>query len=141
MVRASADRAEVLDLVSICAISIDTKDWATVASCFTDDAEVDFGGRVGAVRGASAAAEVLRRTLDSLDSSQHMVANSVVRLNGDEATHIGYIHAQHRRGTELYTVGARYDDVLRRTEQGWKLCRRVVSRIWRAGDPNVIQPQ
>lgn len=139
--RALIDRTDVLDVVARCAISMDTRDWAAVASCFTEDAEIHFGGRVGTVVGHTAVAEALRRTLDNLDSSQHLLTSPVVRLNGDTATHVGYLQAAHRRGTEIYTIGARYDDTLRRTPTGWRLSGRVVTRIWKTGDPAVIRPE
>jgi hypothetical protein len=141
LIRALTDRFAVLDVVSSCLLAVDARNWAAVSACFTEDADIDFGGRIGAVRGGLAAAEVLRRTFRSLDCSQHLVTNSVVRLNGDEATHVGYILAQHQRDGRLYTVGASCDDGLCRTADGWRLCRRVVSRVWKAGDPDVIQPE
>ncbi|MEV6235662.1 nuclear transport factor 2 family protein [Lentzea sp. NPDC051838] len=135
------DRAEVLDVVGLCALSMDLKDWAAVESCFAEDAEIHFGGRVGTITGNTAVAEALRRTLDNLDSAQHLLTSPVVRTDGDMATHVGYLQATHRRGDELYTIGARYDDVLRRTPDGWRLSGRVVTRLWKTGDPNVIRPE
>lgn len=140
-VRALSDRAEILDLVSYCLFSVDSKDWDATASCFTDDAEIDFGGRVGPVRGAAEVADVLRRNLQSLDGSQHIVTNSLVRLDGDEATHIAYVNGFKWRGDRVYSVGCRYDDRLRRTPDGWRLCSRVVSRLWKVGDPDAIRPE
>jgi ketosteroid isomerase-like protein len=139
--RTLSDRVEVADVVQLCAISMDINDWAAVASCFTEDAEIHFGGRVGTVTGNKAVAAALRRTLCNLDSSQHLLISPLVRIDGDSATHLGYLQATHRRGTEIYTIGARYDDVLRRTSDGWRLSGRVVTRLWKTGDPNVIRPE
>ena len=139
---ALTDRAKVLDTVATCAMMIDAKDWASVAACFTDDAELHFGGRVGTARGGPAAAKAIRRMFGSLDlTTTHMVTNSVVRLDGDEAKHVGYILAQHLRDDDVYTVGARYDDMLRRTADGWRFTQRVVSRIWKVGNPDVLRPE
>lgn len=136
-----SDRAEVLEVVARLAAAIDDKDWTAVADCFTPDAEVRFGGRAGHARGGAEAAEILRRTLASLDASQHLLGSAVVRLRGDEAEHIGYVHAQHLRAGELYAIGARYEDGLRRTPDGWRLSRRAVFRMWKSGDPEVIRPE
>ena len=136
-----ADRMEIVELVARCLIAVDDKDWDAVAACYTEDARIDYGGRIGPVDGAGKVAEVLRRTLETVDVTQHLVTNSVVRLDGDRATHVAYVHAQHQRGDDFYTVGCRYDDRLIRTDEGWRLCHRVLHRVWKSGDPHVIQPR
>src|SRR5262249_49301790 len=107
-----ADRVEIVELVARCLIAVDDKDWDAVAACYTEDARIDFGGRIGPVDGSGKVAEVLRRTLETVDVTQHLVTNSVVRLDGDHATHVAYVHAQHQRGDDFYTVGCRYEDRL-----------------------------
>ena len=46
-----SDRAEIHDVIVRYGWAIDTKDWALLDTCFTDDAHVDYssnpGGKVG----------------------------------------------------------------------------------------------
>lgn len=135
-----SDRVEITELVARFVMAVDEKNWASAAACFTTDATIDFGGRVGPVDGAGRVAEVLRRTIGNVTTTQHAVTNSVVRLDGDRATHVAYIVAYHQRGDDFYTVGCRYDDRLVRTDAGWRLFHRVLHRVWKTGDPDVLRP-
>lgn len=141
-VRALADRVAVLDTVFAYAHALDTKDWAALPALFTDDAQVDFGGRAGTARGPEEIAEALRRPLRELDGSLHMVTNSVVRVSGDTTTHRACVFARHlRRGTpggDLYVIVGRYDDRLRRTADGWRFSHRTLTRTWSDGNPAVL---
>jgi len=136
------DRAAVLDVVVAYATALDTRDWAGLESLFTDDAEVDYGPSVGAAHGPQAIAAVLRRTLEHLDATQHLMGNSVVRVSGDEASHTGYVQGQHVRrgvpGGDLYLVAGRYEDRLRRTPDGWRFTYRTLVRSWSQGNRAVV---
>jgi len=142
-IAAQSDRSAVLDVVVAYATALDTRDWALLESLFAPDARVEFGGSVGSARGAAAIATLLRSTLERLDATQHLLGNSVVRLDGDTAEHTCYVHGQHVRhgtpGGELYVVAGRYDDQLRRSTDGWRFTSRALTRSWRDGNRAVLR--
>jgi hypothetical protein len=137
-----ADRVAVLDVVAAYATALDTKNWSLLETLLAADATVNFGSSVGTAQGPAAIAALLRGTLEALDGSQHLVANSVVRLTGDAAEHTCYVHGQHIRrgapGGELYVVAGRYDDRLRRTADGWRFTSRTITRSWSQGNWGVV---
>jgi 3-phenylpropionate/cinnamic acid dioxygenase small subunit len=141
-VKAQADRSAILDVVAAYATALDTKDWMLLESLFTADARVQMGGSVGTATGATQIAALLRTTLEPLDATQHLLGNSVVRIDGDDAEHAAYVQGQHVRhdapGGELYVVAGRYDDRLRRTPDGWQFTSRSLTRMWRDGNPAVL---
>ncbi|WP_322753545.1 nuclear transport factor 2 family protein [Frankia sp. Cas3] len=139
-----ADRGAILDVVAAYATALDTRTWAALDGLFTDDAVCTYGGSIGDLTGQNAIIKSLRSVLEPLDATQHQITNSVVRVHGDTAEHTAYVHAQHVRhgvpGGELYTIGARYDDQLRRTPDGWRFTRRELTRIWTDGNRGVLHP-
>jgi ketosteroid isomerase-like protein len=137
-----SDRVAVLEVVASYATALDTKNWSLLETLFAPDATVSFGSSVGSAQGPAAIASLLRSTLERLDGSQHLVANSVVRLAGDIAEHTCYVQGQHIRrgapGGELYLVAGRYDDQFRRTADGWRFTSRTITRSWSDGNWGVV---
>jgi len=137
-----SDRVAVLEVVASYATALDTKNWSLLETLFAPDATVNFGSSVGSAQGPAAIASLLRSTLERLDGSQHLVANSVVRLAGDIAEHTCYVQGQHIRrgapGGELYLVAGRYDDQFRRTADGWRFTSRTITRSWSDGNWGVV---
>ena len=94
--------------------------------------------------GLPAIIEKVRNALGPLDASQHIVSNQQVTIDGDTATCRCYLHAQHTlRGTEggdNFVIAGRYDDELIRTDDGWRITFRKLSRDWVEGNPGIRQP-
>jgi len=82
------------------------------------------------------------RTLEPLDASQHLLGNTVVDVDGDDATSICYFQAQHVRagtpGGDTYFIAGSYADRLVRTPQGWRIAERVQAYLWRDGNRAVV---
>ena len=134
-----SDRAEIHDVIVRYGWAIDTKDWALLDECFTDDAHVDYssnpGGKVGPykeVRGW------LEKVMSAFPVTQHLMANIDVRLNGDTAKVRTMVTnpqgAATREGPlHFFYVGARYEDDFVRTPNGWKIKTRVETTMWFEG--------
>jgi len=142
--RDALDRMEIVELAARLSNALDTKDWPGIERCYVPDALGEFGGSVGTAQGAPAIAAVIRRTLQHLDASQHLVGTHVVTLDGDEAEHSCYVQAQHvlkeTAGGDLYIVAGTYHDRLRRTPDGWRLTYRRLDRSWSDGNRDVLHP-
>jgi ketosteroid isomerase-like protein len=131
-----ADRAEISAVIARYCTALDTRDWELLREVFTPDAVRD---------GEAGVAEIialLRRTLERVDTTQHLVGNLVVHLEGDVATATSAAIAQHVRagapGGPDYLVGARYSDRLVHTPTGWRITHRTIHRVWRTGNREVI---
>jgi 3-phenylpropionate/cinnamic acid dioxygenase small subunit len=136
------DRLEITDVLYQYATGLDNREWDVLADCFTDDATCDFLEFGGVNEGKEAIVALCSGVLSGLDSSQHLVGNPRVSLDGDRATSSCYFQAQHflvsPGGGNAYLVGGRYEDRLRRTEAGWKIEFRTLYCTWQDGNAGVF---
>ena len=72
----------MVDLAVRYATALDTKDWTLLATCFVPDAVGDLL-HPGPRRGLFGIEDVCRGALGPLTSSQHLLGNHVVELDGD----------------------------------------------------------
>jgi 3-phenylpropionate/cinnamic acid dioxygenase small subunit len=134
-----SDRAEIHDLIVRYGWAIDTKDWALLDTCFTDDAFVDYSSNPGGVAGPYAEVRGwLEKMLSAFPVTQHLMSNIDVTLAGDRATCRTMVTnpqgAATREGPlHFFFVGGRYDDELVRTPSGWRIARRVETTLWFEG--------
>lgn len=136
------DRQAIVDVTLAYTYALDAKDWDALDDVFTVDATAylteELDGR-DAIKGR------VRRALESLDLSQHMVANHDVRVEGDSASCRCYLQAQHVReaapGPPNFIVAGRYDDRFVRTVDGWRIARRELTIMWTEGNPSVTRPR
>lgn len=140
--RAILDRQAVVDRVSAYGWALDDRDWNALAACFGEDGEADYGAQLGTHVGGAAVAALCRRVLESLDSTQHVITNHEVRLEGDRASARCHVVAQHTRaeapGGANYTIGASYRVALTRTADGWLIRRLELHVRWQDGNPRVL---
>lgn len=134
------DRAEIVDVILLYCQALDTADFDALDDVFTPDATADL---VEEVTGREAIKARIRRTIEPLDRTQHLVGNHRIELNGDRATCSSYLQAQHVRrsaeGGPHLIVAGRYDDVLVRTVDGWRIVHRRLSVWWTEGNPRVAR--
>lgn len=140
--RRLVDRQQIVDVTLAYTYALDAKDWDALDDVFTVDATAylteELDGRE-AIKGR------VRRALESLDLSQHLVANHDVRIDGDSAVCRCYLQAQHVReaapGPPNFIVAGRYDDRFVRTSVGWRIARRELTIMWTEGNPSVTRPR
>ena len=137
-----SDRMEIDDLLQSYSRAVDTKDWDAVEATFTEDAEYDAGS-LGHPKSGKAVREMIEGALSTVDATQHLVAKSLIEVNGDTAEVRTYLISQHIREsapTEVkhYFIGAEYVDRVVRTPEGWKFAYRRLDRMWKQGDRAVI---
>ena len=134
-----ADRAEIQDVIVRYGWAIDTKDWALLDTCFTDDAYVDYSSNPGGVQGPYKEVRGwLEKMMSAFPVTQHLMSNVLVSLNGDRATCQTMVTnpqgAATREGPlHFFYVGGRYDDEFVRTAAGWRIERRVETTLWFQG--------
>lgn len=136
------DLQEIIDLLHRYACALDEKDWPLLATCFTADAVALYGEALGRQEGFAAIENVCRAALGHLDSSQHMISNPEIQVEGDTATARCYVHAQHTKagtpGGDNVTIGGTYLDELVRTADGWRIRHRELRFLWQEGNQAVL---
>lgn len=137
-----ADRLAITDVLYRYATALDTRDWDLLRACFTADGVADFLEFGGVNEGRDAIVALCGGVLSGLDSSQHLIGNPRVVLDGDRATSVCYFQAQHflagPAGGNTYLVGGSYADRHRRTEEGWQIEHRTLHCTWQDGNAGVF---
>ena len=121
--------------------AIDERDWATLGSVFTKDAEVDYGFRP-TLSGREAVQAYVEKVVAPLDRTQHLVTNHQFERVDGELRSRCYFQAQHVRrgleGGENYIIAGIYRDAWSETEAGWQVHARTLEVLWTDGNPAVV---
>lgn len=120
-------RLQISDLLHRYATAVDTKDWAKFRSCFTEDAETDYGV-IGRWSDADAITGFMADVHVGMGDSLHMLHNIAIALETPErASAVSYVHAVQVPAGEpdewIDAVGQYVDEIVR-TGDGWRIARR-----------------
>jgi 3-phenylpropionate/cinnamic acid dioxygenase small subunit len=137
----SPDREAISDLLIRYATGIDRRDWALFRTCWTDDAEADYGA-LGHYHGADSLTEVMRASHDAMGPTYHRITNVVIDVapDGQAATARSYVHAvlMLRPDDQENWIDAlgHYEDELAHVGQEWRIRRRVshIARMMTGGE-------
>lgn len=140
------DREAILDVVARYAHTVDGRDVEGVVACFTTDGRMDFEGGQTSGAGhdglrAAFTEGFAQPALAPPAVSTHLMANTLVAIDGDTATAetqgVAYL-ASPASGT-VRTRGLRYSDSLRRDGDDWRIVHRVHRSIWETEAPGRVQ--
>ncbi len=141
-----SDRLEIQDLLYLYSELIDTRCFGPMRErVFTPDAFIDYSAFGGSVGDLETTIAFLQSALAPgiFPNYQHLVANVRIALDGDTAT--GRVMcfnpmeaAAPDGGTHTFMLGLWYVDEYRRTEQGWRICRRVEEKSWAFNVPEFM---
>jgi len=127
------DRLEITDTSLRYATGIDQRDRDLYRSCFTDEIEFDFSsmgmGEPKKIR-ADEWVDQAFMIVSSYQSTQHIITNHVITIEGDEATCVCYLQARHFNPDNMFTVGGYYTNRLVRTPDGWKISKLKLTTTW-----------
>ncbi len=136
-----SDRMEINNLLIDYCSAVDERDFDAFDQLFTADAHIDYTA-LGGIKGNVAEIKAyLKTALALFSNSQHLIANSRVRINVDTATARTICHNPMqlcRDGEHEHVMfyGLWYIDKLVRTGSGWRIAERVEERCY---DFNVPQ--
>jgi uncharacterized protein (TIGR02246 family) len=144
---APPDRAEIDDLLARYCFAIDLRDWDGLREVFAPDAVITYSGPQ--VRTGINEIVAFFRAAVGTATTQHLLHTSRVWATGpDTAEGLSHVTAHHvghdvvLPATEAatYTVTGTYDDRFTHTPVGWRIARRTLSLLTRAGDPAILRP-
>lgn len=150
LVHELADRLAITDAVTRMGWLLDRRDWDAFRDLFTEHVYTDYTALWGGEPQEATVDELLsterqgswRRTMDGLDSTQHLITNILVELAGDEARATANVVGVHRltnpHGSPLWTVGGTYDLRLSRTDGGWRIRAITQHLTWVEGNQQVL---
>jgi 3-phenylpropionate/cinnamic acid dioxygenase small subunit len=127
-----ADRLAVSDVLTRYATAMDNRNWDLLATCFTEDATLDYD--TSGVFGRKDFVTHCAEGLAPMKATQHSVTNHVIVLDGDRARATSYVTAQHVRANDAtFTLGGTYHDELVRSGDDWAIANRRFVTSWKAG--------
>ena len=78
--------------------------------------------------------EIIQRAVSVFESTQHLISNHVITVDGDNATCVCYLQAQHFRqdetGAHSMLIGGYYSNSLIRTPDGWRINKYQIVKTW-----------
>ncbi len=118
------DRAEITDLVTAYAYSVDTRDWSLHKSIFTETYEISTNGKFSrqtAEQRGAALAEYFKK----FEATQHLMIPLTFEIHGDGAYVTASMHARHFHsdgdpGKNTLLFG-QYEFWCKRTAEGWRI--------------------
>ena len=139
-------RWEVHDVMHRYALAIDSKDWTMLRTVFATELTADFRtfGLKSIWSGpADGWVDQVRKTIDGMDATQHLMANHLYQLDGPHARGTSYIQARHvcrnDWGGDTYTVGGHYEVEMVRTDERWVIASYALICTWHEGDRHVLK--
>lgn len=136
------DERAIVDTTIAYCWAVDNRQWDVLRTrVFLPDATAALGSEL---EGIESIVSRIDFALSPLDTSQHMVSNHQVTIDGDTATSRCYFHAQHVRRAAIagpnYIVAGIYTDDLVRTAAGWRIKHRDLKVLWTDGNTKVVRP-
>ena len=130
-----AERAIHLQLCAI-ARSMDERDWGGLDGVIAEDATGDFGDGCE-VSGRAGFVEIFQRYLGACGSTQHLLGNLEVSIQGNVAESRCYVRDMHQGmgdAEHLFCSSPGiYLDRWRRTPDGWRLTHRTKKNLMMIG--------
>jgi 3-phenylpropionate/cinnamic acid dioxygenase small subunit len=119
--------------------AVDTRDWALLRTCFTDEVICDYGD-LGSWRGADAVIAFMDEAHAGMGPTQHLLSNFQVDIDGDRAEAVSYVHAVTVLASHpddwFDTVGI-YEDRLRLGADGWRIAERTFRTTRMVASPSL----
>ena len=140
------EKQAIQDLILKYAWGIDSRDWTLFRSIFADEVEMDFSSYSGTPASRMSADEWVancRALLPGFDATQHVLTNFMIDVDGDTATAIVYMKAEHfianHLGDNSHTLGGHYTHRLTRAGTGWKIHGTTLTVTWSRGNRQVYE--
>lgn len=131
-VQALVDRIAITDVLHTYSSAVDRFDSDGVRGALADDIWAKYGNG-DPVEGGDKLASWIAEATASIIWQHHQLSVYHVEIDGDHAKTISYLtsHQVFREDPDAAAIlVARYHDELKRTEDGWKISKRVMELLW-----------
>jgi hypothetical protein len=142
-----SDRDEIIELTSNLGLLVDARDWTAAEALFADSVDLDYTSLQGGEPQRLAPSDIVgtwKENFARLQSTQHLIANHVVALTGEQAHVAANVTATHvasdATGDSHWVVGGRYDLVVRRSGVGWRIAALKLTVAWATGNQAIMLP-
>jgi hypothetical protein len=137
-----SDERDIEQIIIRYALACDSRNWPLMDSVFTEDVIAVYGGEASLAK-RSSIINMIQRHLNGCGSTQHLLGNFRIAIDGNNATCATYIRAAHvGRGDKagmIYEVWGEYRDELIRTTEGWRICKRDMVIFNETGSREVLR--
>lgn len=134
------DKQEIQETILKYAWGIDSRSWDLFRSIFADELEMDFSsfsGTPAAKMTAEQWVEGCKALLPGFDATQHVLSNFMIDVDGETATAVVYMKAEHFIGDDFHTLGGHYTHRLKRHGIGWLIHETTLTVTWQRGNFDV----
>lgn len=137
------EEKQIERVVKAYATALDKHDWAALDEVFAPDATAFYDG-FGSVGSRADIVALVRSALERCGTTQHLLGNVVIDIDGDQATAACYLQAIHLglggyQG-QIMTVWGEYRDRLQRRPEGWRIVHRELAVLHASGDIGLAPP-
>ncbi len=139
------DRLDITDTCTRMAWLADRRDWTALLDVFDDDVELDYTSLTGGEPARLARQQVVdswAAGLGGLTATQHLVANHLVTVTGDQAECTAAFQATHllpnAHGGPTWTLGGHYRYALHRRPDGWRITQVTMTADWATGNQQLM---
>ena len=138
-----ADREDIVELINLYGFAMDTQRWDMFDRIFTEHCDADYGETSHWTERAQFKSD-FGSFHELFDATQHVMTNHLVSITGDKAaahTYGMWRLIRHAAGDPPVWDGTGYyDDLLVRTDAGWRIAKRVCRVVFWTGNPKVQTP-
>lgn len=145
MTDTASDKSAIIEALNLYAFALDARQWDLFDRVFTNDVEAVFGPAGAGWNGLSEFKESFAGFHATLDRHVHTMMGQLVHVDGDTANAFSFgnwlLVREAAEGGSTWLGTGYYDDELVRTDQGWRIKKRVCRLLSWTGNPSVPEPQ
>lgn len=138
------DKTAIIEILNLYGFALDAHQWQLFDRIFTEDVIAEFGPAGATWSGLADFKRSFAEFHNQLDSHQHAMMGQLVHVDGDKANAFSYgswlLVREAAEGGPNWRGTGWYDDDLIRTDQGWRIQRRVCRLASWTGNPFVPEP-
>jgi hypothetical protein len=138
------DRLAVIETCTRMAWHADQREWDLLQDVFAPTVRLDYTSLNGGEPADLPVSDIVAgwsHVLGGYDSTQHLITNHLVDVDGDTAVCTAAFQATHRLahpfGAPLWTLGGTYRFDLARTPGGWRITGVVMTATWADGNKDL----
>jgi ketosteroid isomerase-like protein len=140
--RELSDREEIRETIIRWSRAVDTADWELFRASFTEDLAADFSELGLPVMPAAELGAVLERSMDHFEVMHHILSNTTYHEVNEQTARTSTLVTATSvpKGGAPFQTLAWYHDDLRRTADGWRICKRKCQHVFDSNPVRDFKP-